>query len=65
MEALGRASSQCLVAGTLTVARTHGKVVHAAPSCRAPESDSEPHAGLCGARNMLQWQKQGLCISGD
>lgn len=25
MEAMGRANSQCLVAGTLTVARTHGK----------------------------------------
>ena len=34
-EAMRRASSQCLVAGVLTAARTCRKVAQATPSCRA------------------------------
>ena len=47
---MGRASSQCLVAGLLTVARTHWKVVQATPSCRVLGSGNEPQAdlGMCG-----------------
>ena len=46
MEAMGRASSQCLVAAPLTVARTQGKVVLAAPSCRALGSGSDLQSGV-------------------
>ena len=48
MEAMSKASSKCLVAGPLTVARTHGKVVQAAPSCRSLGGDSD-QAGVGGA----------------
>ena len=41
-EAMGRASSQCLVTGHLTVARTRRKVAQATPSCRALGSVNEP-----------------------
>ena len=34
MEAKGRASSQCLVSGPLTVARNCREVAQAAPGCR-------------------------------
>ena len=47
MEAMGRAGSQCLVAGPLPLSRTHGKVAQAAPSCRALGSDSD-QAGVAG-----------------
>ena len=56
------ASSQCLVAGPLTVVRTHRKVVQAAPSCRALESGSDPQAGVGSAWSDWQWQQQGACI---
>ena len=39
---MGRASSQCLVAGLLTAARTCRKVPLATPSCRALGSGNEP-----------------------
>ena len=51
------ASSQCLVAGPLTVGRTPRKVAHAAPSCRALGSGSEPQALLGRAWIMWQWQQ--------
>ena len=38
---MGRASSQCLVAGPLTVSGTCGKVAQTAPRCRALGSDSD------------------------
>ena len=41
-EGMGRASSQCLVAGLLTAARTCRKVAQATPICRALGSGSEP-----------------------
>ena len=48
-EAMGRASSQCLAGGLLTVARTCRKVVQATPSCRALGSVIQPQADLGGA----------------
>ena len=62
MEARGRASSQCLVAGPLTVARTSGKVAQAAPSCRALGSGDAPQAGSGGMQSMWQGQQQGVCV---
>ena len=44
-EAVGRASSQCLLAGLLTVARTCWKMVQATPSCRALGRSNKPQAG--------------------
>ena len=41
-EAMGRASSQCLVAGLLAIARTCRKVLQATPTCRALGSGNEP-----------------------
>ena len=40
-EAMGKASSRCLVAGLLTAARTCRKVAQATPSCRALGSGNE------------------------
>ena len=42
MEAMGRASSQCLVAGSLTVAKPCGKLAETASSCKALGSGSDP-----------------------
>ena len=39
---MGRASSQCLVAGLLIAARTCRKVMQATPSCRALGCSNEP-----------------------
>ena len=64
-EAMSRASSQVLVAGPLTVARTHRKVVQAAPGCRALESESGLQAGVSSAQNVCQWQQQGVCSHGS
>ena len=56
MEAGDRASSQCLVAGPLTVQRTHREVAQAAPSCRAWGSGSDPQGGVGGTQGVWQWQ---------
>ena len=48
-KAMSRASSQCLIAGLLTIARTCRKVVQATPSCRALGSGDELQADLGGA----------------
>ena len=61
MEAMDRASSQCLVAGPLTVARTCGKMAPAALSFRALGSDSD-QACVGSAWSMKQWQQQGRCV---
>ena len=61
-EAKGRASSECLVAGLLTVARTCRKVAQATPSYRALGSGNEPQADLGGAQSIWQWQWQGVCV---
>ena len=58
----GRASSQFLVAGLLTVARTHGKVAQADPSCRALGSGSDPQAGVGSAQSIWQWQWHSMCL---
>ena len=55
-EAMGRASSQCLVAGLLTVAMTCRKVAQAIPSCRALGSGNDPLADLDSAQSIWQWQ---------
>ena len=60
MEAIGRNSS--VVAGPFTVSRTHGKVVQAAPSCRALGSGSDPQAGVDDTWSVWQWQQQGVCV---
>ena len=57
MEAVGKGSSQCLVAGPLAAARTHRKVEQSTPSCRALGSNSG-QAGVSGARHVWQWQQQ-------
>ena len=56
MEGMGRASSQGLVAGPLTVARTHGNKAQVLPHCRALGSNSDPQAGVGGAWSLRQWQ---------
>jgi len=48
MEAMGRANSQCLLAGPLAMAWTCRKIVQAAPSSRAPGSGSDPQAVVDG-----------------
>ena len=61
-EAMGRASSQCLVAGLLTVARTFRKVAQATSSCRSLGSGNEPQANLGNAQSIWQWQWQGVWV---
>ena len=43
---MGRASTQCLVAGFLTIARTCRKVLQATPSCMVLGSGNEPQEDL-------------------
>ena len=62
MDAIDRASSQCLVMGLLTVVRTSGEVALAAPCCRALGSSSDPQAGVGRAQSIWQWQQQGMHI---
>ena len=57
---MGRASSQCLVAEILTVARTCRKVALAVPGSRAMGSDNESLADLQGAQSIWQLQQQGV-----
>ena len=64
MEAMGRANSQCLIAGTLTVAKTHWKVVQAAHICRTLESGSDPQAGI-GSAQSVPWQWQSMRVPGE
>ena len=59
---MSRPSSQCLVAGSFTVARTCQEVRQGAPSCNALGCDSDPQAGVGGAQSVWQWQQQGVCI---
>ena len=59
---MDRAGSQCLVAVSLTVARTHRQVAQASASCRALGSDSYLQAGVGGTQSVWQWQQQGVCI---
>ena len=54
MEAIGRASRQCLVAGPWAVEKLYGKVAQDAASCRALGSNSD-HGGLGGAQTIWQW----------
>ena len=55
MEARSRASSQCLIAGPLTVARTHGEVAPAAPVCSALGSSDDPQAVVGITQSIWQW----------
>ena len=57
---MGRASSQCLVVGLLTVARTCRKMVQDTPSCKALGSGNELQADLDRAQSIWQWQWQGV-----
>ena len=54
MEATGRASSQCLVTGPLTMARIHTVVTHATPGCRTLGNGSDPQAGIGGTQSVWQ-----------
>lgn len=59
MVAIGKAYSQCLVAGHLAVARTHKEVtVPAAPGCRSLGSGSDPQVGGSDAQSL--WQQKWL-----
>ena len=49
---MGRASSQCLVVGLSTAARTYKKVVEATPSCRALGGGNELQANLQGDQRI-------------
>ena len=60
MEAVGRASSQCLIAGPLTVARTHRKLVQTSSSCQALRSGSDPQAGIGDTQDIWQWQVMSI-----
>jgi len=62
MEAMGRASSQCLVAGPLTVARTCREVAQASPGFRALGHGNDFQAGVGNAQTTWQWQQPGVCI---
>ena len=63
MQTMDRAGRQCLVTGPLTVLRTHGEVVEAAPGCRALGSGSDPQAGVGDIQLIWQWQQQGMCLT--
>ena len=58
VDTMGRASSPCLVAGPLTVARTLGEVAQAPPGGRALESGSDTLGGIFGTQGVWQWQQQ-------
>ena len=62
MEAVGRASSQFLVALPLTVVSTCEKVAQAALSSGALGSGSDFQAGIGSAWSIWQWQQQGVCV---
>ena len=59
---MGKASSQCPVAGPLRVA-THGKLAQATPSCRPLVSGSDPQTGIGGTQSIWQWQQQSVSTS--
>ena len=65
MEAVGRASSQFLVAGPLTMAGTHWKFVKTAPSCRVLGNGSDTQAGVGGTQSVWQWQQQVFVFTGE
>ena len=52
---MDRDSSQCLVAGPLTVAGIHGEVAQVAPNCRTLGSDSDLQADVGRAQSIWQW----------
>ena len=59
---MGGASSHCLVAGPLTMSRTHGEVAQATPSFRALGSGNDPQSGADGTLSIWQWQQQSVCV---
>lgn len=59
---MGRACSQCLIAGPLTVVKTCGELKQAAPGCRALGSSSDPQAGVGCAQSLLKWQHLAVCV---
>ena len=63
MEALGRASIQCLVSRPLTMATTHRKVEQTAPSCVALESDCDAQAGVAQHPDHLAMVAAGCYLS--
>ena len=65
MEAMDKASSQCLVAGPLTVARTGREVAQAAPVCRPLGSGNDPQAGVGGSWIIWQWQQQDCAFPSE
>ena len=65
MEAMGRACSQCLVARPLTMVRTCGKVVQAAPGCRALASGSDPQGGVGSTQSFGSSNSRVCVFSGE
>ena len=59
---MGRASSQCLVSGPLTVARNCMEVAQAASGCRTLESGRDHQVGVGSTQDVWQWQQQGMCV---
>ena len=62
MAGLGRSSNKCLVAGPLTVVKTHGEVAQAAPGHRTLGSGSDCQQVVCSAQHIWHWQQQSVCV---
>ena len=62
MEAMGRTSTQCMVARPFTVARTHREVAQAVPGCKALDIGSDPQGGVDGGQSLWQQQQLGVCV---
>ena len=62
---MGRSSSQCLVAGPLTVARTCREVVQAVPGCRDLGSGSDPQGAVGGAQSLCSGNSRVCVFPGE
>ena len=62
IETMGRASSQCLFASPLKIARTCWEVAQDAPGFRVLGSGSDPQGGVSSAQSFWQCQQQGMCV---
>ena len=62
MEAIGRVSSQCLVARPMTVMRTCREVMQAAPDYRALGSGRDPQGCVASVQSLWLLQQQVMCV---
>ena len=62
---MSRVSSQCFVAGTLTVARSYMEVVQADPSCSILGSGSDPQASVGGTREFGSGSSRVFVFTGE